>query len=532
MKPVCLEGGETGQMSLKKQVLFILILLMIVNLAACTFYDFDELQRFKLVIEKLGNGTVTVSPEKSYYQKGDKVTLTAIAAEGWEFVTWSGNLNSTESPVTIVLENSSPIIATFTNPNVSYTLQVNYSGHGTVKIEPEQESYLTGSTVTLTAEPGPGSVFSHWDGAITGNTNPATIVMDNTKAVTAVFLTEGATGIVFADANLEAIVRNAINKPSGPITVEDVQNLTSLDASTKLITSLQGIEYLTSLTSLNLSTTTLSNINELASLVNLEYLNLSNNEINDISVISNLIHLQELYLNNNQISDIADLLWFWYKDLTILDLSDNNLNDISTLAGLISLERLRLNNNQISNLKPLSNLINLTELSLNKNQISEIFDIAHIKTLQKLELNNNQLTDIEDLGWMWQGDLVELDLSGNQINEIDVLHGFPYLEKIVLNDNLLVDIGVFKGLTNVRELILNGNLITDIVGLQGLDSLEKLYLHDNRLLAIDGLLGLLSLEEVTLMRNSDLDISPGSTAWDVITQLINLGVSVKYLEEE
>lgn len=45
-------------------------------------------------------GSVSVSPEQATYEEGDKVTLTATAAEGYEFVKWSDN--ATVSPRTIV----------------------------------------------------------------------------------------------------------------------------------------------------------------------------------------------------------------------------------------------------------------------------------------------------------------------------------------------------------------------------------------------------------------------------------------------
>lgn len=45
-------------------------------------------------------GSVSVSPKQASYEEGDKVTLTATASEGYEFVKWSDN--ATVSPRTIV----------------------------------------------------------------------------------------------------------------------------------------------------------------------------------------------------------------------------------------------------------------------------------------------------------------------------------------------------------------------------------------------------------------------------------------------
>ncbi|GAB3198203.1 hypothetical protein GCM10027293_14460 [Pontibacter aydingkolensis] len=54
--------------------------------------------------------------------------------------------------------------------------------------------YTDGETVTVTAIPASGWLFSGWSGAATGTTNPVTITMDNNKALTATFVAEGSGG--------------------------------------------------------------------------------------------------------------------------------------------------------------------------------------------------------------------------------------------------------------------------------------------------------------------------------------------------
>ena len=69
----------------------------------------------------------------------------------------------------------------------TYTLAVGTSGQGSVALNPVGGVYDPGTTVTLTATPASGWRFDHWEGALTGSTNPATIVMNSDKMVTAVF---------------------------------------------------------------------------------------------------------------------------------------------------------------------------------------------------------------------------------------------------------------------------------------------------------------------------------------------------------
>jgi hypothetical protein len=72
-------------------------------------------------------------------------------------------------------------------PPNTYTLGVNTVGSGTVLVNPNKVSYNPGETVQLTAQPAQGWVFDGWSGDLSGSTNPATLVMNSDKLVTATF---------------------------------------------------------------------------------------------------------------------------------------------------------------------------------------------------------------------------------------------------------------------------------------------------------------------------------------------------------
>ena len=74
---------------------------------------------------------------------------------------------------------------------VLYPLTVSVVGSGTVAKNPDQPTYEAGTSVTLTATPDPGYHFQQWSGDLTGNTNPATIVMSAARTVTATFEVNG-----------------------------------------------------------------------------------------------------------------------------------------------------------------------------------------------------------------------------------------------------------------------------------------------------------------------------------------------------
>ncbi len=72
-------------------------------------------------------------------------------------------------------------------PAVFYTLDVDVEGDGTVEVSPEQDTYESGSTVTLTATPAYKSRFVNWSGAAAGNELVVTVSMDSDKTVLANF---------------------------------------------------------------------------------------------------------------------------------------------------------------------------------------------------------------------------------------------------------------------------------------------------------------------------------------------------------
>ncbi|MGE3310188.1 MAG: SdrD B-like domain-containing protein [Limisphaerales bacterium] len=82
-----------------------------------------------------------------------------------------------------------------------YSLSLVPLGGGTISPNPAGTSHTAGTVVTLTAVADHGYRFSAWNGALSGNANPATIVMNDHKSVEAVFVPVGGT-VLFSNRNL------------------------------------------------------------------------------------------------------------------------------------------------------------------------------------------------------------------------------------------------------------------------------------------------------------------------------------------
>jgi hypothetical protein len=145
-------------------------------------------ETYSLTINTDGQGDVTVNPEKVEYEDGDNVQLMAVPDEGWQFDHWEGDITGDVNPSNIIMNSDKNIIAVFTEiPPETYSLTINTNGQGNVTVNPEKAEYEDGDNVQLTAVPGEGWQFDHWEGNLTGDVNPSYISMNSDKNITAVF---------------------------------------------------------------------------------------------------------------------------------------------------------------------------------------------------------------------------------------------------------------------------------------------------------------------------------------------------------
>ena len=114
-------------------------------------------------------GTVKLDPDKAEYAKGEKVTATATAKEGYEFVNWTveGKAVSTETTYEFLVDKNVELTANFKKTEkpvekVTITVKANDSKMGTVKLDPAKESYENGEIVTAIATAKEGYKFVSW----------------------------------------------------------------------------------------------------------------------------------------------------------------------------------------------------------------------------------------------------------------------------------------------------------------------------------------------------------------------------------
>lgn len=138
-----------------------------------------------ITITPEGQGTVSADPPTGPYDADTAVTLTPSAAEGWEFVNWSGDLGGSDNPATVTMDADKTITAVF--ERIQYELTLEIQGQGDVEVDPDETAFDPDTVVTLNARAADGWAFVQWTGAVESAENPVTLTMDADRAVTAEF---------------------------------------------------------------------------------------------------------------------------------------------------------------------------------------------------------------------------------------------------------------------------------------------------------------------------------------------------------
>ena len=258
------------------------------------------------------------------------------------------------------------------------------------------------------------------------------------------------------DTNLRAAIAEALGKsPNAPITAEEMERLRNLDARSRDIHDLTGLQFAT----------------------NLDELSLRDNQISDLSPIASLVNLRVLSLRGSPVSDISPLKGL--TNLTNLVFSDTLVSDPSPIAGLINLRSLALDGTNVSDLSQIAGLINLKYISTGwGSSISDLSPLAGLTKLEEIHINAGKVSDLTPLAGLTG--LKRLSFQDNNISDISALAGLTGLTSMNLGSNNISDISALAGLTNLKWLVIHRNEISDISPLEGFrENITTFVWHDN-----------------------------------------------------
>jgi hypothetical protein len=247
---------------MKRFSIFLVTVAFIAGIVGCVGVEYD------LIISSTAGGSVTAPGEGTItYDEGEVVNLEATPDGSYHFVNWIGDVDDiadVEDPTTTITMNDDySITANFVK---HYDLIISSTVGGEVTAPGEGIfRYDGGTVVDLVATSDADYGFLNWTGDVDeiANVNNATttITMNNDFAITANF--EEGDSVTFADPNLEATIREAIDIPERPIYPSNLKGLISFSATEKNIADLTGLEYCTNLTELDLGYNQVSDISPL-----------------------------------------------------------------------------------------------------------------------------------------------------------------------------------------------------------------------------------------------------------------------------
>ena len=361
--------------------------------------------------------------------------------------------------------------------------------------------------------------------------------------------------IAFPDPNLEAVIREAIGKPTGDIQYPDVDRLTSLNASRREIGDLTGMQCLRGLTELRIGDNLITDLGPLDDLTDLVELQISRNRISDLTPLAGLGALSVLWFSNNQIADLEPLAGL--PDLSYLSLSNNQIVDLDPLVrnpGVGAGDTVDVRQNpidcpsQMENIHELrgrvawfgvdcqwcqgpiqfpdpnleaevrekinmpagdilfEDLQGVTEFLAISRGISDINGIECMAGLEELNLGGNLIEDISPL--LRLTDMRTLVLSNNRIHNASPLRGMKKLDYLKIFNNQIGAITYLHGLTQLTYLGAHDNQISDLTPLAGMTRLEYLGMFRNEIECIGPLSGLTALGQVAISGNQISNLSP------------------------
>lgn len=156
--------------------------------------------RFTLskIVNPTGSGELTVSPlpgTDGKYSSGTLVSVTAHAAPGFVFSSWSGAATGSANPVQLLMNENRTITGNFgasETPRFSLTTSTVPINAGNIYLSPTPSSvdgkYTSGTIVTVYNGPKTGYLFNNWSGDLSGSENPTHILVDGDKNVVANFV--------------------------------------------------------------------------------------------------------------------------------------------------------------------------------------------------------------------------------------------------------------------------------------------------------------------------------------------------------
>jgi hypothetical protein len=170
-----------------------------------------------------GNGSIKVNgifytlPFNSTFQSGTQVTLEAVPDLNNLFIGWSGDLTGSSNPITLTMTSDKVVNIGFSAPLQEYHIYLSKTGDGDgivllngsmIPVLPCTLSVTATETVTFFALPDASSLFSGWQGDLTGTINPISFTIASNMTIIVGFASTVPVELI---SNSVTAVKNNVN---------------------------------------------------------------------------------------------------------------------------------------------------------------------------------------------------------------------------------------------------------------------------------------------------------------------------------
>lgn len=330
--------------------------------------------------------------------------------------------------------------------------------------------------------------------------------------------------ISFADGNIEAALREALNAPTDKILYTD--DLWQIKEFTvpENTQNLSDLRYLVFLEKLSIMSSVSGQLTSISGLANLKELSVVNTPVSaeELKQIGKLPGLQKLTLSNCSLSTTTGLEAA--TELTYLDLSSNAIRDITPLGSLLKIQTMNLSHNALNDLTPLSAASTLTQLDISHNNLSKLTPITSIVGLKTLSASNNNIAELT--GFQQLTSLQTLSLSSNAITDISFISSCTEITKLELANNGLKDISALSALKQLADLDFSNNKVTKLPQWSSDCALVNIDGSYNQLSTLEPLKGLKHLNNVFMDYNREISSVKALASCPVLIQVNVYGTKV------
>lgn len=276
--------------------------------------------------------------------------------------------------------------------------------------------------------------------------------------------------VPFDSRSLELAVRAELDRPSGPISYEDLERIQRLAVVGAVpFSQEEDFDY------------------RIACYIGRDYQGDEPwGDVSDLSLLARMPNLRELYLCRQEIEDLSPLEGL---PLTTLALCENRIADFSPLAGMTELETLYLGGNPATDCAPLSGLTRLRLLNLD-GTVTGITAPESLGFLRGLVLQELSLGEVFPRDGDWSP-----------------VAGQEGVETLCLWEPPEAALAAAASLSRLRVLKIGNITCPDLVPLSGLERLEVLSVYSG-LERLDGVEGMARLTTLAVGKSEVTDLTP------------------------